>query len=101
MACARALCPATTQILYANLDSLYKPYNYPASYIWSCDESNVKTKRFGGSTMLLKQGSRSAYSIEPNHKEHLSVLSCCKRRWRLHFEFLHFEVHLLSWRTFI
>ena len=32
--------------------------------------------RSGGATVLAKGGTRSVHSIEPNHREHPSVLSC-------------------------
>lgn len=73
---ARALCPATADTLYTNLEYLYSSYNYPPSRIWNCDESGVQAARNGGATVLAKRGSRSVHSIEPDHKEHLSVLSC-------------------------
>lgn len=73
---ARALCPATADTLYTNLEYLYSSYNYPPSRIWNCDESGVQAARSGGATVLAKRGSRSVHSIEPDHREHLSVLSC-------------------------
>ena len=73
---AHALCPITAESLYANLETLYTAYNYPPSHIWNCDESGVQAGRSGGATVLACRGSRSVHSIEPNQKEHLSVLSC-------------------------
>ena len=54
MACARALCLATTETLYANLESLYNTYNYPPSHVWNCDESGVQAGRSGGAIVLAK-----------------------------------------------
>ena len=73
---ARALCPITAETLYANLEKLYTAHNYPPSHIWNCDELGVQAGRSGGATVLARRGSRLVHSIEPNQKEHLSVLSC-------------------------
>ena len=73
---ARALCPATAETLYTNLEYLYTSYNYPPNHIWNCDESGVQAGRSGGATVLAKRGSRSVHSIEPDQREHLSALSC-------------------------
>ena len=73
---ACALCPITTETLYANLEKLYTAYSYPPNHIWNCDESGVQVGRSGGAIVLARRGSRSVHSIEPNQKEHLSVLSC-------------------------
>ena len=73
---ALALCPITAKTLYANLEKLYTAHNYPPSHIWNCDELGVQAGRSGGATVLARRGSRSVHSIEPNQKEHLSVLSC-------------------------
>ena len=78
LAVARALslCPETVASFYANLEYLYSTYNYLESHIWNCDESGVQAGRSGGATVLAKRGSRFVHSIEPNEREHLSVLSC-------------------------
>ena len=73
---ARALCPATAETQYANLERLYTSYNYPTNHIWNCDKSNVQAQRCGGTTVLAKRSSTFVHSIEPNQKEHLRVLSC-------------------------
>ena len=73
---ARALCPITAQSLYANLERLYTAHSYPPTHIWNCDESSVQAGRVGGAIVLARRGSRSVHSIEPDQKEHLSVLSC-------------------------
>ena len=73
---ARSLCPATAETLYGNLETLYKTHNYPPNHIWNCDESGVQASRSGGATVLARRGSRSVHSIEPDQREHLSVLSC-------------------------
>ena len=72
----RALYPATTKTLYSNLEYLYATYNYPPGYIWNCDKSGVQAGKSGGATVLAKRGSRLVHSIEPDQREHLSVLSC-------------------------
>ena len=73
---ARALCPITAESLYANLERLYTAHSYLPTHIWNCDESGVQAGRAGGATILARRGSRSVHSIEPDQKEHLSVLSC-------------------------
>ena len=73
---AHSLYRATAETLYGNLENLYMTYNYPPSHIWNCDEFEVQAGRFGGATMFARIGSRSVHSIEPNQREHLSVLSC-------------------------
>ena len=73
---ACALCPTTVESLYANLERLYTTYTYPPTHIWNCDESGVQAGRARGATVLARRGSRSVHSIEPDEKEHLSVLSC-------------------------
>ena len=73
---ARALCPITSESLYANLERLYTAHSYPPIHIWNCDESGVQAGRVGGATVLARRGSRSIHSIELDQKEHLSVLSC-------------------------
>ena len=72
---ARSLCPATTETLYGNLETLYTTHNYPPDHIWNCDESGVQASRSGGATVLARRGSRSVHSIEPDQREHLSVLN--------------------------
>ena len=72
----RALNPTIAETLYANLEFLYSSYKYPPIHIWNCDESGVQARRSDGDTVLAKRGSRSVHSIEPNQREHLSVLSC-------------------------
>ena len=71
---AGALCSITIENLYANLERLYT--DYPPTHIWNCDESDVQVGRAGGATVLARKGSRSVHSIEPDQKEHLSILSC-------------------------
>ena len=73
---ARALCPITAESLYTNLERLYTAHSYPPTHIWNCDESGVQAGRAGGATILARRGNRSVHSIEPDQKEHLSVLSC-------------------------
>jgi hypothetical protein len=73
---ARGLCPTSAASLYCNLEELYNSFHYHPSHIWNCDESGVQAGRSGGATVLAKTGSRSVHSIEPNQREHLSVLSC-------------------------
>ena len=73
---ACALNPNTAEILYANLEFLYSSYKYPLAHIWKCDESGVQAGCSDGAIVLAKWGSRSVHSIEPNQREHLSVLSC-------------------------
>ena len=72
---ACSLCPATAETLYGNLVTLYRTHNYPLDHIWNCDESRVQASRFGGATMLARRGSRFVHSIEPDQREHLSVLT--------------------------
>ena len=72
----RSLCPATAETLYGNLETLYRTHNYPPDHIWNCDESGVQASRSEGATVLARRGSRSVHSIEPDQREHLSVLSC-------------------------
>ena len=71
-----ALCLATTETLYSNLEYLYATYNYPPDHIWNCDESGVKVGILEGAIVLAKKESRSVHSIEPDQREHLSFLSC-------------------------
>jgi hypothetical protein len=73
---ARGLCPTSATSLYSNLEELYSAFTYPPSHIWNCDESGVQAGRSGGATVLAKTGSKSVHSIEPDQREHLSVLSC-------------------------
>jgi hypothetical protein len=73
---ARGLCPSSAASLYCNLEQLYTAFTYPPSHIWNCDESGVQAGRSGGATVLAKTESRSVHSIEPDQREHLSVLSC-------------------------
>ena len=73
---ARALCPIIAESLYENLEQLYSAHNYPPGHIWNCDESGVQAGRCGGATVLAKRGSKSVHSVEPDQREHLSVLSC-------------------------
>ena len=73
---ARALCPIIAESLYANLEQLYSAHNYPPTHIWNCDKSGVQAERCGGATVLAKRGSKSVHSVEPDQREHLSVLSC-------------------------
>ena len=73
---ARALCPITAESLYANLERLYTTYTYIPTHIWNCDKSGMHAGRAGGATVLPRRGSRSVHSIEPDQKEHLSILSC-------------------------
>jgi hypothetical protein len=73
---ARGLCPSSAASLYCNLEKLYNNSKYPPSHIWNCDETSVQAGRSGGATVLAKTGSRSVHSVEPDQREHLSVLSC-------------------------
>ena len=73
---ARSLCPATAETLYGNLETLYGTHNYLPDHIWNYDESRVQASRSGGATVLARRGSRSVHSIEPDQREHLTVLSC-------------------------
>ena len=73
---ARGLCPSSAASLYYNLEQLYNNFKYPPSHIWNCDESGVQAGRSGGATVLAKTGSKSVHSVEPDQREHLSVLSC-------------------------
>jgi hypothetical protein len=73
---ARGLCPSSAASLYCNLEELYSAFTYPPSHIWNCDENGVQAGRSGGATVLAKTGSKSVHSIEPDQREHLSVLSC-------------------------
>jgi hypothetical protein len=73
---ARNMCPATVAGFYANLEYLYSLHNYPESHIWNCDESGVQATKNGGATVLAKKGSKMVNSITPDHREHISVLSC-------------------------
>ena len=74
LARARGLCPLAAISFYCNLKELYDAWNYPPSHIWNCDESGVQAGRSGGATVLAKVGSKSVHTIEPNQREHLSVL---------------------------
>ena len=76
LARARGLCPSAAASFYCNLKELYDTWNYPPSHIWNCDESGVQAGRSGGATVLAKVGSKSVHTIEPDQREHLSVLSC-------------------------
>ena len=62
--------------LCSNLQELYNNFNYPSSHIWNYDKSGVHAGRCGGATVLAKLDSKSVYIIEPNQREHLSILSC-------------------------
>jgi hypothetical protein len=73
---ARGLCPSSAANLYCNLEELYNSSKYPPSHIWNCDETGVQAGRNGGTTVLAKTGNRSVHSVEPNQREHLSILSC-------------------------
>lgn len=73
---ARGLCATRVNTLYKNLEELYSTFKYPPAHIWNCDESGVQAGRGGGATVLAKVGSKSVHSIEPDNREHLSVLSC-------------------------
>ena len=73
---ARGLCPTTAITLYSNLANLYNTFKYPPAHIWNCDEFGVQASRSGGATVLAKLGSKNVHAIEPNSREHLSVLSC-------------------------
>ena len=73
---ARGLCPRTAATLYSNLADLYNTFKYPPAHIWNCDESGVQAGRSGGATVLAKLGSKNVHAIEPDSREHLSVLSC-------------------------
>lgn len=73
---ARGLCASTVATLYGNLEELYTTFKYPPSHIWNCDESGVQAGRSGGATVLARVGSRAVHTIEPDQREHLSVLSC-------------------------
>ena len=75
---ARALCLIIAETLYANLEELYNTFHYPPSHVWNCSKSGVQARRSGGATVLAKRGSKSVHSIEPDQREHLSVLSCIK-----------------------
>jgi len=73
---ARNMCPAIVEGFYANLEYLYSLHKYPESHIWNCDESGVQAAKNGGATVLAKKGSKVVNSITPDHREHISVLSC-------------------------
>ena len=73
---ARFLCPATTETLYSNIETLYMTQNYPSGHIWNCDKSRVQACRSGGATVLARRKSKSVHSIELDQREHLSVLRC-------------------------
>jgi hypothetical protein len=73
---ARGLCPISAASLYSNLEELYTSFHYLPSHIWNCDESGVQAGRSGGATVLARTSSRSAHCIEPDQREHLSILSC-------------------------
>jgi hypothetical protein len=73
---ARGLCPSSVASLYCNLEQIYSTFHYPPSHIWNCDKSGVQAGRGGGATVLAKVGNKSVHNIEPDQKEHLSVLSC-------------------------
>ena len=73
---AYVVSPTIAENLYNNLEELYTTFQYPASHIWNCDESGVQARRRGGATVLAKRGSRAVHSIEPDQREHLSILSC-------------------------
>ena len=70
------MCPATVASFDANLEYLYSTYNLPESHIWNYDESCVQAAKNGGATILAKKGSKVVNSITPDHREHISVLSC-------------------------
>ena len=73
---AQGVCPTVAESLYSNLEELYTTFQYPPSHIWNCDKSGVQVGRSGGAIVLAKRGSRAVHSIEPDQREHLSVLSC-------------------------
>ena len=73
---AKNMCPATVNGFYANLEYLYDLHKYPESHMWNCDESGVQAAKNGGATVLAKKGSKVVNSITPDHREHISVLSC-------------------------
>jgi hypothetical protein len=56
---------------------LYAAHSYPADHIWNCDEAGAQAGRNGGGTLVFaKKGTKSVYSIIPDQREWLSVLSC-------------------------
>ena len=73
---ARALCPTVAKTFYSNLEELYMRFHYLGNHIWNYDKRGVHARRSGGTTKLAKWGSRSMHSIEPDQREHLSILSC-------------------------
>jgi hypothetical protein len=73
---ARGLCLSSAATLYYNLEELYNNSKYPPNHIWNCDETSVQAGRSGGATVLAKTGSTSVHSIEPDQREHFSILSC-------------------------
>jgi hypothetical protein len=87
---ARGLCSLNAASLYCTLEKLYNSFKYPPSHIWNYDESGVQAGRSGvqagrsgvqagrsrGAIVLVKMGSKSVHSVEPDQREHLSVLSC-------------------------
>ena len=73
---ARGLYPTSAASLYTNLEELYTSFHYLPSHIWNCDEDGVQAGRSGGATVLARTRSRSIDCIEPNKREHFSILSC-------------------------
>ena len=73
---ARNMCPAIVAGFYANFEYLYLLHNYPKSHIWNCDESGVQVAKNGGAIVLAKKGNKVVNSITPDHREHISMLSC-------------------------
>jgi hypothetical protein len=95
---ARGFCPSSAASLYCNLEELYNSYQYPPCHIWNCDESGVQAGRSGGATVLAKMGNKSVHNIEPDQREHLSVLSCINADGGCIPKFLHFEGNILPKR---
>ena len=61
---------------YSNLKELYSTFNYPPSHIWNWDENRMHAYKSGGATVLTKLGSKFVHTIEPDHREHFSIISC-------------------------
>jgi hypothetical protein len=73
---ARGLCPENVASFYANLQNLYMTHRYTAENIWNCDESGAQAGRNGGGLIWARKGSQTVYSLMPNEREWIIVLSC-------------------------
>jgi hypothetical protein len=73
---ARGLCLEAVQSFYKNLGELYEKHNYESSHVWNCDETRVQAGCQARTHVLAKKGSRTVYSVLPDEREWMSILTC-------------------------